>query len=77
MKTIAENECRNLYGRDTIGIASTERSYFSGVHVCVTTPGRLPDMLTKKIFNLEVCRYLVLDEADRMLDMGFFEGTLN
>ncbi|KAK6010356.1 DEAD/DEAH box helicase, partial [Ostertagia ostertagi] len=45
--------------------------YFSGVHVCVATPGRLSDMLTKKIFNLEVCRYLVLDEADRMLDMGF------
>ncbi|KAE9419280.1 hypothetical protein Angca_009551 [Angiostrongylus cantonensis] len=42
-----------------------------GVHVCVATPGRLSDMLTKKIFNLEVCRYLVLDEADRMLDMGF------
>uniref|UniRef100_W6NA84 RNA helicase n=1 Tax=Haemonchus contortus TaxID=6289 RepID=W6NA84_HAECO len=42
-----------------------------GVHVCVATPGRLSDMLTKKIFNLEICRYLVLDEADRMLDMGF------
>ncbi|VDL71974.1 unnamed protein product [Nippostrongylus brasiliensis] len=42
-----------------------------GIHVCVATPGRLSDMLTKKIFNLEVCRYLVLDEADRMLDMGF------
>lgn len=46
---------------------------FRGVHICVATPGRLSDMLNKKIFNLQVCRYLVLDEADRMLDMGFEE----
>lgn len=37
----------------------------------MATPGRLSDLLNKKIFNLQVCRYLVLDEADRMLDMGF------
>lgn len=41
--------------------------------MCVATPGRLSDLLSKKIFNLQVCRYLVLDEADRMLDMGFEE----
>lgn len=29
------------------------------------------DLLDKKIMNLEVCRYLVLDEADRMIDLGF------
>lgn len=46
---------------------------FRGVHICVATPGRLSDLLNKKIFNLQVCRYLVLDEADRMLDMGFEE----
>lgn len=44
---------------------------FSGTHICVATPGRLSDLLNKKIFNLQLCRYLVLDEADRMLDMGF------
>lgn len=44
-----------------------------GVHIVVATPGRLMDMLDKKIMNLEVCRYLCLDEADRMIDMGFEE----
>ena len=29
------------------------------------------DLLEKRIMNLEVCRYLVLDEADRMIDLGF------
>ncbi|KAI0213290.1 putative ATP-dependent RNA helicase DDX41, partial [Lamellibrachia satsuma] len=43
----------------------------SGIHIMVATPGRLMDMLNKKIINLDVCRYLCLDEADRMIDMGF------
>ncbi|EYC45346.1 hypothetical protein Y032_0431g1322 [Ancylostoma ceylanicum] len=54
-----------------VPIREQAQVFKDGVHVCVATPGRLSDMLTKKIFNLEICRYLVLDEADRMLDMGF------
>lgn len=44
-----------------------------GIHIMVATPGRLIDMLEKKMVNLNVCRYLCMDEADRMIDMGFEE----
>ncbi|XP_076317027.1 ATP-dependent RNA helicase abstrakt [Tachypleus tridentatus] len=46
-----------------------------GIHIMVATPGRLMDMLDKKMVNLDICRYLCLDEADRMIDMGFEEDV--
>ncbi|GFN75285.1 ATP-dependent RNA helicase ddx41 [Plakobranchus ocellatus] len=46
-----------------------------GCHVMVATPGRLMDMLDKKMVTLDVCRYLCMDEADRMIDMGFEEDV--
>lgn len=51
------------------------RSSHSGVHMMVATPGRLMDLLQKKMVSLDICRYLALDEADRMIDMGF-EGDI-
>ncbi|KAF7633844.1 hypothetical protein Mgra_00006702 [Meloidogyne graminicola] len=42
-----------------------------GVDVCIATPGRLIDFLDSGITNMCRCSFLVLDEADRMLDMGF------
>lgn len=43
----------------------------SGVEILIATPGRLIDFLTTGTTNLQRITYLVLDEADRMLDMGF------
>ena len=44
-----------------------------GAHIVVGTPGRIQDHLRKRTLSLEKIQTLVLDEADRMLDMGFFE----
>lgn len=42
-----------------------------GAEIVIATPGRLLDLLSLGEINLQRCTYLVLDEADRMLDMGF------
>ena len=45
----------------------------NGVHVVVGTPGRMIDLIERRVLDLANVRILVLDEADRMLDMGFIE----
>uniref|UniRef100_A0A7S3QQS8 RNA helicase n=1 Tax=Dunaliella tertiolecta TaxID=3047 RepID=A0A7S3QQS8_DUNTE len=45
----------------------------NGCHMAVCTPGRLKDLLHKKRMTLDICRYICLDEADRMVDGGFEE----
>jgi len=44
-----------------------------GIHCVVATPGRLRDILKRKRMSLDNCRYIALDEADRLLDLGFDE----
>lgn len=57
------------------GVAMGEQAQVlaKGVHLIVATPGRLLDLLEKGIINLEACRHFCLDEADRMVDLGFEE----
>jgi len=58
-----------IYGGASKGPQIGELS--AGVHILIATPGRLIDMLQINRTNLMRVTYLVLDEADRMLDMGF------
>jgi ATP-dependent RNA helicase RhlE len=54
-----------------VGMAPQEHAFRAGVDVIVATPGRLLDHATRPYAKLAGLEYLVLDEADRMLDMGF------
>ncbi|MCU0618487.1 MAG: DEAD/DEAH box helicase [Gemmatimonadaceae bacterium] len=58
-----------IYGG--VGMGPQERAFRSGVDVLVATPGRLLDHLKQPYASLAGIEHLVLDEADRMLDMGF------
>jgi ATP-dependent RNA helicase RhlE len=54
-----------------VGMAPQEHAFRSGVDILIATPGRLLDHFRAPYAKLEGLEYLVLDEADRMLDMGF------
>ena len=58
-----------VYGGVSMG--PQEHAFRAGVDVMVATPGRLLDHATRAYAKLQGLEYLVLDEADRMLDMGF------
>src|SRR5688572_31631133 len=54
-----------------VGMGPQEHAFRSGTDVLVATPGRLLDHMRSSYARLDRIEYLVLDEADRMLDMGF------
>jgi ATP-dependent RNA helicase RhlE len=54
-----------------VGMGPQEQAFRRGVDVLIATPGRLLDHLSQPYARLDGLQYLVLDEADRMLDMGF------
>jgi ATP-independent RNA helicase DbpA len=56
-----------------VALRGQRASLEHGAHIVVGTPGRVMDHLAREYLNLEALNTLVLDEADRMLDMGFFD----
>jgi ATP-dependent RNA helicase DeaD len=58
-----------VYGGTSIG--AQIRDLRRGVQIVAATPGRLIDLIERKAINLEQIKYVVLDEADEMLNMGF------
>jgi ATP-dependent RNA helicase RhlE len=79
------HESFRVYGRNAhlksaviyggVGQRPQETAMSKGVDVLVATPGRLLDLVQQKFVDLRAVEYLVLDEADRMLDMGFIHDV--
>ncbi|MDR0973297.1 MAG: DEAD/DEAH box helicase [Prevotellaceae bacterium] len=61
-----------VYGGSSI--ESQIRSLKKGVHIIVATPGRLLDLMERKVVSLATIRNVILDEADEMLNMGFTDS---
>src|ERR687892_2894237 len=61
----------SIYGGQSIAIQQEQLR--KGVQIVVATPGRLIDHLKRGSIQLDNVKYIILDEADRMLDMGFIE----
>ena len=64
-----------IYG----GASITEqaRDIKRGAQIIVATPGRMQDMINRGLVNISQINYCVLDEADEMLNMGFYEDIVN
>jgi ATP-dependent RNA helicase DeaD len=73
-KYITDLKILPVYGGSSID--SQIRSLKRGVHIIVATPGRLIDLMERKVAQLATIRDVVMDEADEMLNMGF-TGSIN
>ncbi|MDF2523355.1 MAG: box helicase domain protein [Clostridiales bacterium] len=79
------SESLNAYGKHTgirhaaiyggVSQVSQTNALKAGVDILVATPGRLLDLINQKFINLSSIKLFVLDEADRMLDMGFLHDV--
>lgn len=63
-------------GGDSSIWESQKQAIKNGVDIVIGTPGRIWGHLTFDYFDVSACRCLILDEADRMLDMGFYEDIM-
>ncbi|MEO5698133.1 MAG: ATP-dependent RNA helicase DbpA, partial [Burkholderiaceae bacterium] len=69
----SEDNVKTLTLCGGVALRNQQASLAHGAHVVVGTPGRLLDHLERGALSLRALKTLVLDEADRMLDMGFFD----
>lgn len=79
-------ECFEAYGKYTglkhtvifggVGQKPQTDALRNGVQILVATPGRLLDLITQGYISLKTLDFFVLDEADRMLDMGFYDDIM-
>jgi len=79
-QALAQDGYPKLRGSLLIGGVSKNvqlRDTRSGWHFAVATPGRINDLLNTRAFTLDNCTFLVLDEADRLVDMGFEDEMRN
>jgi ATP-dependent RNA helicase DeaD len=58
-------------------ITEQAREIKKGAQIIVATPGRMQDMINRGLVNISKINYCVLDEADEMLNMGFYEDIVN
>jgi len=82
---IQVSENLNLYGKKLrtkstlvfggVSQVNQVKQIRSGTDIVIATPGRLLDLINQKVVNLSKLNMLVLDEADRMLDMGFIRDV--
>lgn len=63
-------------GGDGVAYEQQKRSMREGVDIIIATPGRLISHLSSGVLKMDKLKYLVLDEADRMLDMGFYDDIM-
>ena len=74
-----KNYSKNIHGSNVVAVygGASIRGQVDelrrGAQIVVATPGRMVDMINRRSINLEKIRYVVLDEADEMLNMGFKE----
>ena len=71
MQNISTLKAASIYGGQSINLQLAQLK--RGVQIVVATPGRLIDHLKRGSIHLDDVRFVVLDEADRMFDMGFID----
>jgi len=71
LKSVGNEKLRALAIYGGVSITNQIRELEKGLHIIIGTPGRLIDLYKRRYLKLQDFKYIVLDEADRLWDMGF------